>query len=169
MDIPFACELPTDIVVTDIHVIDGFKCPSDQGAISYLLLQPLEQDVCDSSGMDDWAIVNGADCSLRGTGYGCTSSAEQDPDAGEVLCLSCVGGGGAGGALGGGALFLIIFVAIMFVYFVGGIIYNKFVKKEGVKPLHAEFWADLPALVKDGVMFLVNKVKGGGQDKYEEL
>jgi len=164
-----ACVLPDSPTGNDVTVVDGSSCASGQGAITYAMLDPIKQDVCDNAKFDDWAITNGADCSLRGTGYGCMISQDQDPAAGELLCLDCVGGSGLAGGLSGGALFLIILVSILFVYFVGGLLYNKFVKKEGFKPLHAEFWADLPALVKDGVMFVVNKAKGGGQDKYEEL
>lgn len=165
----FACELPASPTGADVAVVDGSSCSSGKGAITYALLDAIKQDVCNNPDMDDWAITNGADCSLRGTGYGCQLSHDQDPVAGEILCVDCLGGGGLAGGLGGGALFLIILVSILFIYFVGGILYNKFVKKEGFKPLHAEFWVDLPALVKDGCMFVVNKVKGGGQDKYEEL
>lgn len=160
------CKLPDSPTGADVSVVDGSTCPSGKGAITYALLNPIKMDVCNNPDMDDWAITNGADCSLRGTGYGCVISSSTDPVAGEVLCLPCAGGGGG---LGGGSIFLIILVSLLFVYFVGGIIYNKFVKKEGFKPLHAEFWSDLPGLVKDGCMFVVSKVKGGSQDKYEEL
>jgi len=64
--------------------------------------------------------------------------------------------------LSGGSILMIIVLCLVIVYFVGGIVFMKFVRKaEGkdVIPNH-EFWADLPGLVKDGVMLIVNKARG---------
>jgi cation-dependent mannose-6-phosphate receptor len=48
------------------------------------------------------------------------------------------------------------------VYFVGGILFNKYYRKmEGREVVpNVAFWADLPGLVKDGAMFIVNKARG---------
>jgi len=48
-------------------------------------------------------------------------------------------------------------------YFVVGILFLKFARNaSGVEmiPQH-DFWFSLPGLVKDGVMFIVNKIRGG--------
>jgi hypothetical protein len=53
-------------------------------------------------------------------------------------------------------------VVLAFVYFVGGFIFLRFVKhREGGDAIpNREFWADLPGLVKDGIMFVINKIRG---------
>lgn len=59
---------------------------------------------------------------------------------------------------------MIVFFAGGFVYFAAGFAYN-FQRKElrGVEAIpQVEFWKDLPFLVKDGGMFVVNKVTGRG-------
>eukprot|EP01062_Namystynia_karyoxenos_P068421 TRINITY_DN6302_c0_g1_i1.p1 TRINITY_DN6302_c0_g1~~TRINITY_DN6302_c0_g1_i1.p1 ORF type:complete len:262 (+),score=68.77 TRINITY_DN6302_c0_g1_i1:90-788(+) len=74
------------------------------------------------------------------------------------------GGGSSSGGCGGGCAFLIIFFVGGFVYFAAGFAYNS-VRRElrGVEAIpHVDFWKDLPVLVKDGVVFTVNKVRGAG-------
>lgn len=168
------CVLPTSVVAGDIKIVKSpvgtMKCDPGQAPITRALLEPIVDAVCHLPDVAPWAICNGDNIALQGSSYSCNIEDGLDPGAGETMCVPCAGGGGgAAGALSGGSIFLIIFVSLCFIYFVGGILYTKFVKKEGFKPLHTEFWADLPALVKDGSMFLVSKVKGGKQDKYEEL
>lgn len=73
---------------------------------------------------------------------------------------ACAGVSSGGG--GGGIIFVIIVFALLGVYFIGGALYMKFARHaEGreIIPNH-EFWFDLPSLIKDGCMFLVNKVRG---------
>lgn len=70
--------------------------------------------------------------------------------------------GAASGGGGGGLIFIIIVFSLLGVYFIGGALYMKFARHaEGreIIPNH-EFWFDLPSLIKDGCMFLVNKVRG---------
>jgi len=70
--------------------------------------------------------------------------------------------GTAPSSTGGGIIFVIIVFALLGVYFIGGALYMKFARHaEGreIIPNH-EFWFDLPSLIKDGCMFLVNKVRG---------
>jgi len=70
--------------------------------------------------------------------------------------------GAAPSSFGGGLVFVIIVLALLGVYFLGGMAYMKFARHaEGreIIPNH-EFWFDLPSLIKDGCMFLVNKCRG---------
>jgi hypothetical protein len=74
---------------------------------------------------------------------------------------ACPGGGASGM---GGWIFIIIVVCLLFVYFVGGIIFNAAVKKQRGKEMvpNSEFWCDLPALIGDGFKFLIGKCTGKG-------
>jgi len=87
----------------------------------------------------------------------------------------CGGGGGGGKSAddaddlditgcGGGCAFLIIFFCGGFTYFVAGALINyKKYEKRGVEAVpHLAFWKDLPFLVKDGVVFTVQKARGRG-------
>merc|ERR550519_616846 len=60
-----ACVLPSSPKASSVSVVQNISCPDKYGAITYSLLDPIKQAVCDLPGMDDWAIGNGADCSLR--------------------------------------------------------------------------------------------------------
>ncbi|PRP81635.1 hypothetical protein PROFUN_01142 [Planoprotostelium fungivorum] len=55
-----------------------------------------------------------------------------------------------------------VFLGILFAYFLVGLLVNKFyLKKEGSEVVpNIGFWAGLGALIKDGVMFVVNKARG---------
>jgi len=70
-----------------------------------------------------------------------------------------------GGKLSGGSVILIILLCLMVVYVAAGITYNKVRKQAtGLELIpNVEFWTSLPGLVKDGVMFIVNKTcrRGG--------
>jgi len=48
------------------------------------------------------------------------------------------------------------------VYLVAGVLFNKF--KRGLTGVelvpNVTFWSSIPGLVKDGVMFIVNKIRG---------
>jgi len=72
------------------------------------------------------------------------------------------GSGGGSSGCGGGCAFLIIFFVGGFVYFAGGFAYNYKMKElRGVEAIpQVGFWKDLPFLVKDGVLFIKNKVTG---------
>lgn len=52
---------------------------------------------------------------------------------------------------------------LIVVYFVGGALFLKFARgAEGMDIIpNREFWSDLPTLCKDGIMFIVNKIRGG--------
>ncbi|ELR11076.1 Autophagy-related protein 27 protein [Acanthamoeba castellanii str. Neff] len=65
------------------------------------------------------------------------------------------GGGGGGGSsdsggLAGGWIFIICLVSVTFVYFVGGLVLQKFYfKREGLEIIpNSQFWLALPGLVK---------------------
>jgi len=79
--------------------------------------------------------------------------------------------GGPTGGLSGGSIFLIIFFVGIVVYFGAGIAYMRFKNHaEGINMIpNLEFWAALPSLVKDGVMFLVGKVRGRGASSYQTV
>jgi hypothetical protein len=69
-----------------------------------------------------------------------------------------------GGNMDGGWIFIIIVVCLLFVYFVGGVVFNAAVKKQRGKEMvpNSEFWCDLPALIGDGFKFLIGKCTGKG-------
>lgn len=75
------------------------------------------------------------------------------------------------GGLSGGSICLIILSVLIIVYFVGGFIFLKFARgAEGKEAIpNYEFWSDLPSLCKDGLMFIVNKIRGGGSGGYETV
>ncbi|KAL6076144.1 Autophagy-related protein 27 [Balamuthia mandrillaris] len=84
----------------------------------------------------------------------------------KYACAVVPGQGGEGGgssALAGGWIFIIVLGSVLLVYFVGGVLFQKFYKKESGLALipNVEFWKMLPGLVKDGVMFSIAKVKLG--------
>jgi len=88
------------------------------------------------------------------------------PDAGNVYGLqfthrACCPGGGGGG-FDYGWLFVIIVLGGAVLYLLVGVVVNRFAfHHEGMQMLpHSEFWASAPGLMKDGVMYLVHKVRG---------
>jgi len=70
-----------------------------------------------------------------------------------------------GGALSPGSIMLIIVLCLIVIYVVGGILFNRFKRQlTGIEMIpNVEFWISIPGLVKDGVMFLVNKITKRGQ------
>mmetsp|Transcript_33750 Transcript_33750/g.94987 ORF Transcript_33750/g.94987 Transcript_33750/m.94987 type:complete len:256 (+) Transcript_33750:165-932(+) len=71
------------------------------------------------------------------------------------------GGGGGSGGIPGGAVFIIILVCVLVIYICGGVGYNYYKGNRGVELVpNLEFWKDLPYLLKDGVMFIVNTATG---------
>jgi len=76
--------------------------------------------------------------------------------------FACPGTGGGG--ISPGSILLIIVVCLIVVYLVAGLIFNKF--KRGLNGIelipNVTFWTSIPGLVKDGVMFIVNKVRSRG-------
>jgi len=70
---------------------------------------------------------------------------------------------GAGG-ISPGSILLIILVCLIAVYLVAGLIFNKFkIGLNGIELIpNVTFWTSIPGLVKDGVMFIVNKVRNRG-------
>ncbi|XP_031571459.1 uncharacterized protein LOC116305648 [Actinia tenebrosa] len=61
-----------------------------------------------------------------------------------------------------GSILLIIFFSLLVMYFVLGIVVNKYaIHKEGSDVIpNRSFWSDLPFLIKDGCVFFGGKVKG---------
>jgi len=68
--------------------------------------------------------------------------------------------------LPGGAVFLIILLVVAVVYVIGIVIYAR-VSTGAFGFPHAEFWLDTPHMAKDGVFFIVNKVRG--KEGYQSL
>ena len=69
------------------------------------------------------------------------------------------------GGLTGGGIIMIIVACLIFVYIVGGIIFNAVIRKQrGIEMFpNVTFWVTVPGLVKDGFVFVINKtVRRGG-------
>jgi hypothetical protein len=82
------------------------------------------------------------------------------------------GGGGGHGGLSVGSILLIVFFCLLFVYVVGGFIFLKFVRKaEGIEAIpNYSFWGMLPGLIKDGIVFAVNKCRrNDDSSRYEKI
>jgi len=84
--------------------------------------------------------------------------------------------GGGGGkdddpAISGGWIFIIILFSLSFLYFVGGVAYQKFKNHAtGLELIpNVHFWISLPGLVKDGNLYLYRKCRSlcGGGERYE--
>jgi hypothetical protein len=81
----------------------------------------------------------------------------------------CSGGGGSGttsdssdsGGCGGGCIFLILYFLGIGGYVAGGVAWNHFKEGKTGSDLvpNKDFWLDFPQLLKDGLLFLVHKVK----------
>jgi len=86
---------------------------------------------------------------------------------------SAVCGGGGGPGPYGGAIFLILLFVGFFVYFVAGVVYNKFMQqKEGIELLpNSEFWQHSGENFVDGCRFTWAKITGlcGGRDSYSSV
>jgi len=69
-----------------------------------------------------------------------------------VLC------GGSG--ISGGSIFLIVLFGGIILYFLGGVLFNKFQQqKEGIEVIpNVEFWKEVPGYLLDGVMFTKSKI-----------
>jgi len=69
-----------------------------------------------------------------------------------------------------GSIMLIVFGSLVITYVIAGILWNKY--KRGLTGLElvpqGEFWISIPGLVKDGVVFIINKIKnrGGGSTTF---
>ena len=65
---------------------------------------------------------------------------------------------------------IVFFVGLVFPYFVLGSVYLRFGRNAtGVEVIpHYEFWSSLPGLVRDGFMFVFNKITGR-QGSYQAL
>jgi len=85
---------------------------------------------------------------------------------------ACPTNSNSSGGIDGGGIFLIILLCVTIVYCAGGVVFNKFYRKqETTIELVPQwgFWSSIPGLTKDGVMFLVNKVRGKSAGTYERM
>ncbi|CAG5124759.1 unnamed protein product [Candidula unifasciata] len=79
----------------------------------------------------------------------------------------CAGAKNEGG-LSPGSVMVIIFFVLLIVYILGGLLFQKFIRKaQGVEIIpNYVFWKDFPFLVKDGFVFTFQCCKGSsGYDK----
>ncbi|XP_061180229.1 uncharacterized protein LOC133188757 [Saccostrea echinata] len=62
-----------------------------------------------------------------------------------------------------GTILIIIFFSLLFVYLIGGVLFQIFIKKNSGKHAipNSSFWFGLPGLIKDGVLFIVRRGKKG--------
>eukprot|EP01065_Artemidia_motanka_P000821 TRINITY_DN10389_c0_g1_i1.p2 TRINITY_DN10389_c0_g1~~TRINITY_DN10389_c0_g1_i1.p2 ORF type:complete len:266 (+),score=95.26 TRINITY_DN10389_c0_g1_i1:80-877(+) len=100
----------------------------------------------------------GRDCSTDNVCYCAMTGGGHTPSGGGG------DGGGSSDGCGGGCIFLILFFVGGFVYFAAGMVWNhQRNEKRGLEMIpHVEFWKDVPFLVKDGVTFTAQKIRGGG-------
>ncbi|XP_020625256.1 cation-dependent mannose-6-phosphate receptor-like [Orbicella faveolata] len=68
------------------------------------------------------------------------------------------------GGLSAGSILLIVFFVLLIVYVIGGILINKY--KFGVQSMpemcpNYQFWAGVPSLIKDGIVFTCGSIKSG--------
>jgi hypothetical protein len=73
--------------------------------------------------------------------------------------------------LSGGSVCLIILTVAVFVYLVGGCLYNHFIKGRSgsaMIPNHT-FWGNLPGLLVDGFRFVICRPALGGAKDYERV
>jgi hypothetical protein len=117
---------------------------------------------CDKSASTPKYHACGEDSALPGQYY---SSILTDRVCADAKPRKCGRNGAAGsGGLGTGGILLILFFVLVPLYFIGGALFQKFVKKETETSellIHKEFWTSLPGLIKEGVMFTLNKVSCG--------
>ncbi|EDV26659.1 uncharacterized protein TRIADDRAFT_63796 [Trichoplax adhaerens] len=64
------------------------------------------------------------------------------------------------GGLSTGSVLVIIFFVVVIVYFLGGMMFLKFVgHKEGLDIIpNRSFWSSLPGLIKDGIVYFYNSI-----------
>merc|ERR1719189_3163792 len=85
-----SCVLVSKVTPKAVKIVDiKSSCPPGYGTATYHLLEGIKSGVCDLPTVEDWAIINGADCRLLGNGYGCELAKQQDPVAEEMFCAPC--------------------------------------------------------------------------------
>eukprot|EP00057_Strongylocentrotus_purpuratus_P004765 XP_003729391.1 PREDICTED: cation-dependent mannose-6-phosphate receptor isoform X1 [Strongylocentrotus purpuratus] len=86
-----------------------------------------------------------------------------------AACSPAVSGcSSSSGGLTGGGIVCIIFTVVVFVYIVGGILFQVFVRGATgteVFPNH-NFWWKFPGLVKDGFLFMLTPCRRGGYSEW---
>jgi uncharacterized membrane protein YgcG len=139
VDIQFICD-------KSVTGTGNLQCgnPSEQPGKHYHLIWRTSH-ACPSTGGDGGDGSDGGGDGSDGGGDG--SSGEKKKDD---------------GGISGGWIFIIILSGLTVIYFVGGAIFNKFVRhKEGLEIIpNVEFWLALPGLVKDGILFTYRKIAG---------
>eukprot|EP01064_Diplonema_japonicum_P025384 TRINITY_DN3678_c0_g2_i1.p1 TRINITY_DN3678_c0_g2~~TRINITY_DN3678_c0_g2_i1.p1 ORF type:complete len:189 (+),score=37.86 TRINITY_DN3678_c0_g2_i1:54-620(+) len=174
-----ATAMAADDCSTLLHKVGS--CSLGQKLVDLETLTTCKTEIC--ALLDPYAIAHGADMTkkLAGTGYGCIIEDWDGTNVGDVICAPSGGptpdtpppgvpveptpeSSSSSDGISGGAIFLIIFFVGFAVYMAAGMAYMFKVKGEsGVNIIpHVEFWKDLPNLMKDGALFIKNKVTGGG-------
>eukprot|EP01116_Phalansterium_solitarium_P011763 TRINITY_DN27539_c0_g1_i1.p1 TRINITY_DN27539_c0_g1~~TRINITY_DN27539_c0_g1_i1.p1 ORF type:complete len:238 (-),score=26.74 TRINITY_DN27539_c0_g1_i1:219-932(-) len=74
------------------------------------------------------------------------------------------------GGISGGTIFLIVILCSTVVYLGAGVAWNYRRQETGVRLIpQVEFWTSIPGLVKDGALFIVAKIRGGGGGSYQSV
>ncbi|XP_041366427.1 uncharacterized protein LOC121381253 isoform X1 [Gigantopelta aegis] len=71
------------------------------------------------------------------------------------------------GGISTGSILCIVFFSVLFVYMVGGVAFQIFVRKESGEKMVPNYviWSALPGLIKDGILFTVTCGKTGNYEK----
>jgi 1,2-dihydroxy-3-keto-5-methylthiopentene dioxygenase len=79
----------------------------------------------------------------------------------KCCCSNACQHSGGGSSLSIGSILLIVFFGLLIVYFVGGMVYNRAVRgSQGVEMIpQYRFWTGLPGVIKDGVVFTLDKCR----------
>ncbi|XP_052809870.1 uncharacterized protein LOC128238228 [Mya arenaria] len=75
---------------------------------------------------------------------------------------NCNSSSGSAGSIGPGLIVIIAFASIALVYVIMGVTYGRLKNNARGTDLipNKTFWTSLPGLAKDGVLFIVNKIRG---------
>ncbi|KAK3600824.1 hypothetical protein CHS0354_020506 [Potamilus streckersoni] len=75
------------------------------------------------------------------------------------------------GSLSAGSVLLIVFTCLLVTYLIVGISYQKLVRKSTGKDLCPNYnlWSTIPGCIKDGFIFVVNKLKGLTTKQYQPV
>ncbi|ESO84554.1 hypothetical protein LOTGIDRAFT_168623 [Lottia gigantea] len=87
----------------------------------------------------------------------------------KYACPSAGGGPTITVGLSTGSYITIIFFAVFVVYFIAGVLFQKFARHASGKEItpNLSFWSALPGLIKDGVLFTVKC--GKGKSSYDNI
>merc|ERR1719189_1696638 len=82
-----SCPLPSHIDAEHMKLVNGTVCPHSTALVTYEPLKHNMDKLC--AKLDPRTIVNGFNCSLMGSHFGCKVSDKYNPSAETVLCAPC--------------------------------------------------------------------------------